>query len=107
MNFEYVIDHYKVPACYGRRVTVGGKPGIIIADRGHYIGVNFDDAKPGRISNCHPTHEVEYGDIGKARKMTRSQRRWAEYNEVAECFQDFAHWLRYKKMQKEKEEAAF
>jgi hypothetical protein len=43
MDCEYARVYYGVPACIGRRVTVDGKPGIIAEDRGHYIGVNFDD----------------------------------------------------------------
>jgi len=74
-NCEYVQEHYGVPAVIGRRVVVSGKAGIIAADRGHYIGVNFDNDKPGVIFNCHPTSEVEYGEIGAIRKMTKSQRR--------------------------------
>lgn len=79
MSCEYVREHYGVPAVVGRRVTVYGKPGIIAADRGHYIGVNFDDAKPGHIVNAHPTDGVEYLDMGTVRKMTRSQKRYADY----------------------------
>lgn len=61
---EYAKIHYQVPADIGRRVTVDGRPGIIAEDRGHYIGVNFDDDKPGVISNAHPTWEVDYGEMG-------------------------------------------
>lgn len=77
-EFEYIQNYYNVPAELGRRVIVNGKPGIIAEDRGHYIGVNFDHDKPGVISNCHPTWEVEYLDIGSIRKLTRSQQRLAE-----------------------------
>ena len=76
---EYARMTYGVPGAeIGRRVTVGGKPGIIAADRGHYIGVNFDTDKPGVIRNAHPTSEVEYGDMGEVRRMTRSQRRYQD-----------------------------
>jgi len=78
-NCEYVRENYGVPAAIGRRVVVYGKPGIIAEDRGHYIGVNFDADKPGVIRNAHPTSEVEYGEIGTVRKMTRSQRRYNDY----------------------------
>lgn len=70
MNCEYVQKTYGVPACIGRRVTVNGRAGIIAEDRGNYIGVNFDDSKPGMIMNAHPTWKVEYGKMGKVRKMT-------------------------------------
>lgn len=94
---EYVRQYYGVPAGIGIRVIVGGKPGIIAADRGHYIGVNFDHHKPGRISNVHPTDDIQYGEPGKIRQMTRSQRRYADYLAVAECFDSFRHYLAYLK----------
>ena len=73
MNCEYARKFYGVPACIGRRVTVGGKPGIIAEDRGHYIGVNFDESKPGAVFNAHPTSEVEYLDMGVVRKPSKSE----------------------------------
>jgi hypothetical protein len=94
-NCEYVRRYYGVPAEIGVRVVVRGKPGIIASDRGHYIGVNFDHHKPGHISNVHPTDEVQYGEMGTIRQMTRSQRRYVEYLRVAECFQSFRHYLTY------------
>lgn len=93
MNCEYVREHYGVPARIGRRVVVSGKPGIIAADRGHYIGVTFDTDKPGVIHNAHPTSNVEYLEMGMLRPMTRSQRRYAEYLDVADCFENFAAYL--------------
>jgi len=79
MKCEYASDYYDVPADIGRRVVVSGKPGIIAEDRGNYIGVNFDENKPGDVRNCHPTSEVEYGEMGEIRKMTRSQQRYKDY----------------------------
>ena len=79
MNFEYVKEQYGVPAETGRRVTVYGKPGIIVEDRGHYIGVNFDADKPGVIKNAHPTSEVQYHGIGKIRKASRWAARYDRY----------------------------
>lgn len=96
MNCEYVRQYYGVPARIGRRVMVYGKPGIIAEDRGHYIGVNLDTDKPGQVSNYHPTDKVEYLDMGKVRKMTRSQQRYHDYlNEDPSC--TFAEWLLFKK----------
>lgn len=92
-NCEYVRKHYNVPAKVGMRVNVYGKPGIIAADRGHYIGVNFDSSKPGVIMNAHPVDGVEYLEMGKLLKMTRSQLRYREYLDVAECYESFAAWL--------------
>jgi len=104
-DFQYVRSGYGVPAEYGRRVIIGDKPGIIVADRGHYIGVNFDSDRPGVIRNAHPTSEVKYGEIGTIRKMTSAQKRYQEYLEVAECFDGFGHWLKYKQWQTRETEA--
>lgn len=93
---EYVRNYYGVPAEIGRRVTVYGKPGIIAADRGHYIGVNFDAHKPGHILNAHPVDGVEYLEMGAIRPMTAAQRRYREYLDVADCFESFLHFLRYR-----------
>ena len=95
MAFEYVTEYYQVPACYGRRVEVNGKPGIIAEDRGHYIGVNFDSDKPGVISNCHPTWEVEYLGMGKVRALTKSQQRYKRYLEYGDCFDSFIEFCRW------------
>ncbi len=94
---EYIKGRYKVPADINRRVVVDGKTGIIAKDCGTYIGVNFDDDKPNVISNCHPTWRVEYGEMGKPRKikMTRSQKRYQEYKNSC-CFEagdSFAYFL--------------
>ena len=83
MNCEYVRDYYKVPACIGRRVMAYGKPGIIAKDRGHYIGVTLDTDKPGRVRNYHPTDGMEYLEMGKVRKVSRSASRYA-----------FGEWLK-------------
>lgn len=96
MAFEYIIKAYGVPAAIGRRVAVEGRPGVIARDCGNYIGVNFDADKPGVIKPCHPTWEVVYGDLGSVRQLTRSQQRYQEYLEVAECFESFFHWLCYR-----------
>jgi hypothetical protein len=74
---------------------VNGRAGIIAEDCGHHIGVNFDDDKPGSISHCHPTWEVEYLGMGKVRQMTRSQkryRRFREYGDMFDSFIDFCRW---------------
>ena len=92
---DYAADQYGVPACIGRRVTVSGRPGIIIADRGHYIGVNFDCDKPGVIQNAHPTSDVVYGDMGDIRKMTRAQARYQRWLEIGDCFNSFVDFLHY------------
>ena len=95
MNCEYVREYYGVPACIGRKVIAYGEPGIITADRGNYIGITLDSEKPGVINNYHPTDGIEYKGMGKIRKMTASQRRYQKYLQVADCFDDFSHFLGY------------
>jgi len=95
MKREYVRQYYGVPACIGRRVMVYGEPGIIAEDRGHYIGVNLDSDKPGRVSNYHPTDGVQYLGMGKVRKLTRSQRNYRDFLN-ADCDCTFAEWLKFK-----------
>lgn len=89
---RYVSQYYDVPADIGRRVIVSGKQGIIVADRGNYIGVNFDQDKPGVILNCHPTDNVVYGEIGRIRKVSRSRQRYLDYLH-ADTGLTFAEWL--------------
>ena len=95
MDCEYVQNYYGVPACIGRRVIAYGKPGIIAEDRGNYIGVNLDTDKPGEVNNYHPTDGIEYGEMGKVRKPSRSMargRRWLEYGDMFGTFLDFCRW---------------
>lgn len=99
--FNYVIRTYNVPACIGRRVVVNGKPGTIIEDRGHHIGVNFDADKPGLSKPCHPTWEVQYlGEIVKPRKASRGAQRYQEYLRDDSGW-SFLEWLRWKQSRKE------
>ena len=91
-QFEYINNYYGVNACIGRIVTVEGKKGVIAEDCGHHLGVNFDGDKPGVISRCHPTWEVEYFGMGKVRPMTRSQQRYQDYLR-AEVNESFAWWI--------------
>lgn len=91
---EYVRRYYGVPAEIGRRVKINGRPGIISADRGQYIGVTFDSDGPCVVHNAHPTSEVEYLGLGALRKLTRGQQRYRAYLEVADLYESFAHWLR-------------
>ena len=90
---QYVKNYYCVPADIGRIVVVNGKQGIIAKDLGHYIGVNFDEDKPGVVFPCHPTWKTEYLDMGVIRKGTRSQRRYQNYLEVADCYDSFSNFL--------------
>lgn len=62
-NCDYVRMHYDVPAEIGRHVIANGEPGVIMVDRGHYIGVILDSDPEKRIRNCHPTWEMQYGEM--------------------------------------------
>jgi hypothetical protein len=94
--FCYVIEHYNVPARIGRIVDMDGRMGVIAADRGHYIGVLFDDCKPANISNVHPT-SVKYLGLGKVRKQSRSQQRYQKFLQVGECYGSFAEFIGVRK----------
>jgi len=92
MNCEYVRNYYGVPACIGRIVSYRGKQGIIAKDGGNYICVNFDEDKPGVTCNIHPTDpELVYSGMGKVRKITRSQQRYADFisSEYSGSFKEF------------------
>lgn len=94
-TFTYVKQTYGVPAECGRRVVVDGKPGIIVQDRGHHIGVNFDSDKPGVIKPIHPTWKVEYLGMGEIRQLTRSQRIYREFQD-SDCGWTFIEYLRWR-----------
>lgn len=95
MNFEYVKEYYQVPAAIGMGVDVNGRAGVIIADRGNYIGVNFDDTNPGDVSNCHPTWRCMYTGMRPIRKPTKSQERYQRYLEYGEGFDSFIDYCRW------------
>jgi len=88
---SYVKKFYGVPADIGRVVEFKNRKGVIAKDRGNYVGVNFDDDKPGRISNVHP-NDLKYLGMGKIRRITPSQKRYQEYIS-SECCESFAWWL--------------
>lgn len=79
---DYVVQYYGVPAAIGRRVVAYGKPGIIVADRGHYIGVTLDDDPKRHVSNYHPVDGIEYGEM--VDKLPKPPRRtnWDRYNDA-------------------------
>lgn len=93
MACEYVRQYYGVPAEIGRRVTVYGKPGVILEDMGNYIGVNFDADKPGHVLPCHPTDGVAYNEMGPIRRGTRSQERYRRYLR-SDSDMSFGEWLK-------------
>lgn len=103
MACEYVRQYYRVPAEIGRRIEWRGRSGVIAEDRGNYIGVLFDDHKPGNVSNLHPTDGVTYLDMGAVRQMTASQRRYRDFKEADWFCGSFMDWLRYCSRTKETE----
>lgn len=93
--FDYIKKTYNVPAELGREILFENKrKGVIVADEGHYIGVNFYDSKPGVISSLHPTSEIEYLEtFGVIRKPTRSQQRYRDYLD-ADSGLTFIEWIK-------------
>jgi hypothetical protein len=94
-NCAYVRQHYQVPAEVGRRVIAYGKPGVILADRGHYIGVVLDEDPKKRISNYHPTHEIQYGDMAKTLPLNEWEviPPWCNWDEVDLYLGDAHRWV--------------
>jgi hypothetical protein len=96
MNCEYVREYYNVPAQVNMRITYKGEGGIIWKDGGNYIAACMDKDKPGQTIRIHPTDpDIEYGEIGTPRPMTRSQRRYREYLDSVyyEAGDSFAYFL--------------
>lgn len=96
MNFWYIKKEYGINPEIGMRVEVNGRGGVIIGGYGPYIGVNFNDDKPGVCIYCHPTSGVTYFDeIVKIRKPKKSRARYADF-----CSEEtdltFKEWLKYK-----------
>jgi len=99
MNFEYIIQYYKVPAAFGRDVIVGKRKGSITEDMGNYIGVIFHDDEKRIIFPCHPTSEVQYLDTFTDMfnfVKSRSAQRYEDYLH-ADSSLTFAEWLGIKK----------
>lgn len=96
LPFDYIKNYYKVPAEFGREIMFEGKrKGIIVEDKGNYIGVNFYDTSPDIILTLHPTSEVEYLEtFGKIRKVSRSKEKYRLFLE-ADTDMEFIDWLRY------------
>lgn len=94
-DYSYVQRVYNPKAEYGRGVVIDGKPGIIVQSRGNYIGVVLDEDKPNCIKTFHPECMVVYGEMRTPRKITRSQKRYLSFLEVADCFLNFKAYLKY------------
>jgi hypothetical protein len=103
----YAKRAYGVPAEIGREVTVDGRPGIIAKEIRQYIGVLFDDDDNlDNIMPCHPTHKVVYGEMGTVRQWPKRKRRgkanYQEYLDIADCFDSFLHFLKWKQGQRKR-----
>lgn len=95
MSLEYIREYYKVPAVIGRRIRFEEtKEGVIVGSRNAYIKVVFDGDIANQTKNLHPTSEVEYLDMGDVPKMTRSQKRYAEYRSC-DTDMSFMDWIYY------------
>lgn len=91
MSIDYIKTRYDVPAEIGRVIKFDGRSGIIVGSHGGHLKVNFDDKKPNQYEYIHPTWNVEYGEIGKIRQLTRSQQRYQEWKK-SESDLTFAEW---------------
>lgn len=81
-QFEYIQDYYKVPAEMNREIEFEGRKGLILEDKGNYIGVMFYDDAKHRILPLHPTYNVVYLDTFGERpkvKNSRSKQRYQDY----------------------------
>lgn len=89
---DYVVQYYRVPAAIGRRVIAYGKPGIITADRGHYIGVTLDEDPKRHISNYHPIDGIQYGEMADKLPKPPKRTKYDQYYDE-ESTLDFHEWL--------------
>ena len=58
MSAEYVRRTYGVDFKVGDRVTVDGRPGVVVSFPGQYVGVRLDGQK--HTSRCHPTWRLHH-----------------------------------------------
>lgn len=58
MSAEYVRRTYGVTYKVGDRLTVDGRPGVLVSFPDQYLGVRFDGDK--HTSRCHPTWRVSH-----------------------------------------------
>ena len=93
--FEYVRKAYGVPAEKGRRVVAYGKPGVITECRGHHIGINLDECKPGVTHPYHPVDGIEYLGMGTVRKASRFRARYSRFLDYRDSFPSFIEFCRW------------
>ena len=60
MAYAYIRRTYAVDPQPGQRITLNGKPGVIVRPQGDpaHLRVRFDGQK--HVVNVHPTWEVDY-----------------------------------------------
>lgn len=92
MSCEYVRQYYGVPACIGRRVVAYGKPGIIVKDCGHHIGIALDDDPKRRVGHYHPVDGIVYGEMADEIPKPPKRTKWDQYYDE-ESSLDFHEWL--------------
>ncbi|HET8638122.1 MAG TPA: hypothetical protein VFL96_14835 [Acidobacteriaceae bacterium] len=63
MAYDYIRRTYGVEPQIGQRITMDGKPGVIVRPQGdpQYLRVRFDGQK--HVSNVHPTWRVDYAPV--------------------------------------------
>jgi hypothetical protein len=64
MAYDYIRRTYGVDPKPGQRITMDGKPGVIVRPVGdpQYLNVRFDGQK--HTNNVHPTWKVDYSPQG-------------------------------------------
>lgn len=92
--FDWINKNYGINAYIGQEIEFENRKGVIVRDFGNKIGVNFYEDKPNKILHLHPTWNVTYLGNGVIRPMTRSQRRYEYYRTVADCYDNFFHFLK-------------
>lgn len=78
---DYVVQHYRVPAAIGRRVIAYGKPGIIVKDCGHHIGIALDEDPKRRVGHYHPVDGIEYGEMADKLPKRPKRTNWDRYRD--------------------------
>ena len=97
MNFEYIKQYYGVPAEIGRIVRFENRRGVIVEDRGNYIGVRFDGVPI--VVSCHPTYNMEYLGMKLKEvependKITFGKYKDMTYDEIANIDTGYILWL--------------
>ncbi|EFQ84732.1 hypothetical protein HMPREF0063_10073 [Aeromicrobium marinum DSM 15272] len=61
MSAAYVRSTYGVDFKRGDRVTVNGRPGLVVSFPSQYVGVRFDGEKV--TCRCHPTWRIEHAEV--------------------------------------------